>query len=159
MVYPLLSYVQIRVSVIVSLGYRFSIAGLWSLGVTLEVGLLVFLYPTVIPFPVVGGFVLWFLLLLVGRTWTNLSYSAVSIFVVLAIVGPRACHSLGVAWFLDPYGVYCILLWFGSVSLSLDLGFEFRPLLCWLSISGLGFQFRWVYAVDWPDLFPESLSL
>jgi len=109
-VYPLLSYVQIRVSVIVSLGYRFSIAGLWSLGVTLEVGLLVFLYPTVIPFPVVGGFVLWFLLLLVGRTWTNLSYSAVSIFVVLAIVGPRACHSLGVAWFLDPYGVYCILL-------------------------------------------------
>ena len=60
MVYPLLSYVQIRVSVILSLGFRFSLAGPRSLGVALEVGRLVFLYPTVTPSPVIGGFVLWF---------------------------------------------------------------------------------------------------
>ena len=60
MVYPLLSYVQIRVSVILSLGYRFSLAGPRSLGVALEVGRLVFLYLAVIPLLVVGGFVLWF---------------------------------------------------------------------------------------------------
>ena len=76
----------------------------------------------------------------------------------LACVGPRALQILGVAFLFSPCGVYFILLQFGLVSLRSDLGFEFRPLLSWLSISGLGFQFRWVCC--WFDLFTSrSLSL
>ena len=66
---PLLSYAQIRVSVLLSLGYRFSIAGLGSLGVTLEVGRFGLLLPSRVSFICCWGFVPWFLSLLCG---TNL---------------------------------------------------------------------------------------
>lgn len=154
-----LSYVQIRVFVTLSLGFRFSLAGPRSLGVALEVGCLVFLYPTVIPLPVVRGLCPGFFLPSVWRTSTNQFWSAISILLLLAIVGPRAFYSLGVAFFTDPCGVYYILLQFGSVSLSLDLGCEFRPLLFWLSIFGLGFPVSLGMLLGWPVHFSKSLSL
>ena len=160
MIWSLLSYVRIRVSVILSLGIRFSLAGSRSLGVALEVCRLVFLHPAVISCLSLG--VPWsgFDFSSVWRTWTNQPLVCISIYLVLFVVEPRACQSLGVAWFTDPCGICYILLWFGSVSLSLDLGFEFHPLLCWLSISGLGFQFRWVYAVVLTWSLPRvSLSI
>ena len=110
MICPLLSYAQIRVSVLLSLGYRFSIAGLGSLGVALEVGRFGLPYPAVVPSFVVGGLCLGFSLSCVGRTWTNQSLVCISISFVLFIVEPRACHSLGVAWFTDPCGICYLLL-------------------------------------------------
>ena len=135
-----------------------SLAGPRSLGVALEVCRLVFLHPAVISLLLVGGSLVWFLYLLSVTNLDEPSWSAVSICCWLACVGPRALQSLGVAFLFSPCGVYFILLQFGSVSLRSDLGFEFRPLLSWLSISGLGFQFRWVSC--WFDLSTSrSLSL
>ena len=58
---------------LLSLGYRFSIAGLGSLGVALEVGRFGLPYPAVVPSFVVGGLCPGFSFSCVGRTWTNLS--------------------------------------------------------------------------------------
>ena len=69
------------------------------------------------------------------------------IYLLLVVVEPRACQSLGAAWFYDPCGICYPLLRFGSVSLSIELGFVFRPPLMLVIDSGLGYQFRWVYAV------------
>ena len=60
MVYPLLSYAQIRVSVLLSLGYRFSIVGPRSLGVALEVGRFGLPLPSGDSFTCCWGFVPWF---------------------------------------------------------------------------------------------------
>ena len=116
--YPLLSYVQIRVSVILSLGYRFSLAGPRSLGVALEVGHLVFLYPAMIPLPVVGGLCLGFFLPSVWRTWTNLpglQYRFVVGWLVWAQSTPELGRSFP-SWFL-----WCILhpppVWFSFVEI------------------------------------------
>ena len=77
----------------------------------------------------------------------------------LACVGPRALHSLGVAFPFNPCGVFFTLLQFGSVSLRSDLGFEFRPLQTWISIFWLGFQFS-LGELCWFDLsISRSLSL
>ena len=155
----LLSYVQIRVSVILSLGYRFSLPGPRSLGVALEVGRLVFLYPAMIPLPVVEGLCPGFFLPWGWRTWTNQSLVCISIFFVLVIVEPRACQSLGVAWFIDPCGICYHPLWFGSVSLSLDLGFEFRPPLVLVIDFWFGIPVS-LGVCSWFDLMSSrSLSL
>ena len=80
-----------------------------------------------VPSFVVGGLCPGFSLFYVGRTWTTQSLVCISISFVLVIVEPRACQRLGIAWFADPCGISYLLLWFGSVSLSIELGFEFRP--------------------------------
>ena len=74
-------------------------------------------------------------------------------------MGPRALHSLGVAFLFSPCGVYFILLQFGSVSLRSDLGFEFRPLLSWISIFWFGVLVS-LGELSWFDLSTSrSLSL
>ena len=143
---------------ILSLGFRFSLARPRSLGVALEVCHLVFLYPVVIFLSVVGGFLLWFLPLLSVTNLDEPYWSAVSICCWLACVGPRALQSLGVAFRLGSCGVYFILQ-FGSVSLRSDLGFEFRPLLSWLSIFWFGVPVSLGELLVRPVHFPESLSL
>ena len=85
--------------------------------------------------------------------------SVVSILLLLAIVGPRALHSLAVAFLIHPCGVYFTLLQFGSVSLRSNLGFEFRPLLFWLSIFWFGVPVS-LGELSWFDLSTSwSLSL
>ena len=77
----------------------------------------------------------------------------------LACVGPKALQSLGVAFLFSPCGVYFILLQFGSVSLRSDLGFEFRPLLSWISIFWFGVPVS-LGELCWFDLSTSrSLSL
>ena len=108
---------------------------------------------------VVGGFEPWFLSFLNVTNLGELLVSAVSIFLWLACVGPRALHSLGIAFPFIPCGVFFTLLQFGSVSLRSDLGFEFRPLQTWISIFWLGFQFS-LGELCWFDLsISRSLSL
>ena len=66
---------------------------------------------------------------------------------------------MGVAFLFSACGVYFILLQFGSVSLRSDLGFEFRPLLSWLSIFWFGIPVS-LGELSWFDLSTSwSLSL
>ena len=95
MVYPLLSYAQIRVSVLLSLGYRFSIAGLGSLGVALEVGRFGLLIPSLVPSSAVGGLCPGFSLSCVGRTWTNLSPGLHIDLLLVACCGAQSMPELG----------------------------------------------------------------
>ena len=105
------------------------------------------------------GFYPWFLSFLSVTNLGELLLSAVSICLWLASVGPKALHSLGVAFPVIPCGVFFTLLQFGSVSLRSDLGFEFRPLQTWISIFWLGFQFS-LGELCWFDLsISRSLSL
>ena len=74
-------------------------------------------------------------------------------------MGPRALHSLGVAFPFSPCGVFFTLLQFGSVSLRSNLGFEFCPLLSWLSIFWFGVPVS-LGELSWFDLSTSrSLSL
>ena len=105
------------------------------------------------------GFVPWFLSFFSVTNLDEPFWSVVSILLWLACVGPRALHSLGVAFPFSPCGVFFTLLQFGLVSLRFDLGFEFRPLQTWISIFWLGFQFS-LGELCWFDLsISWSLSL
>ena len=91
MVYPLLSYAQIRVSVLLSLGYRFSIAGLGSLGVALEVGRFGLPLPSRGSFICCWGFVPWFLSLLCV---TNLDEPVFGLHIDFLCVGHYGAQSM-----------------------------------------------------------------
>ena len=107
----------------------------------------------------IGGSLVWFLYLFSVTNLDEPVWSAVSILLLLAIVGPKALHSLGVAFLIYPCGVYFTVLQFGSVSLRYDLGFEFRPLLSWLSIFWFGVPVS-LGELSWSDLSTSrSLSL
>ena len=117
MVYPLLSYAQIRVSVLLSLGYRFSIAGLGSLGVALEVGRFGLSLPSRGSFICCWGFVPWFLSLLCG---TNLDEPVFGLHIDLPCIvhcGAQSMPELGrslVYWSLW-YMLPSPLIWFSFI--------------------------------------------
>ena len=104
-------------------GIDLSLAGLWRLGVALVDGRLVSSHPAVHILACRWGFYPWLLSFLSVTNLGELLLSAVSTFLWLACVGPRACHSLGVAFLSISLGVYYPHLQFGSVSLRSDLGF------------------------------------
>ena len=104
-------------------GFSLSLAGPWSLGIALDDGHLVTSHPAILILACHWGFVPWFLSFLSVTNLGELLLSAVSIYLWLACVGPRALHSLGVAFLSIPCGVYYPHLQFGSISLRSDLGF------------------------------------
>ena len=136
-----------------------SLAGPWRLGVALDDGRLVTSHPAVLILARRWGFEPWFLSFLSVTNLDKLLWSVVSILLWLACVGPRALHSLGIAFPFSPCGVFSTLLQFGSVSLRSDLGFEFCPLQSWISIFWLWFHFL-LGELCWFDLsISQSLSL
>ena len=160
MICPLLSYAQIRVSVLLSLGYRFSTCRSWELGRSFGSGSFWSPHTQPCSFICCWGFVPWFLSLLCG---TNLDEPVFGLHIDLPCVvhcGAQSMPELGrslVYWSLW-YMLPSPLIWFSFVEYWSRVWVS-PPLWCWLSISGLGCQFHWVYAVGWPDLFLESLSL
>ena len=124
-----------------------SLAGPCRLGIALDDGRLVTSHPAVLILACRWGFEPWFLSFLSVTNLGELLLSAVSIYLWLACVGPRALHSLGVAFPFISCGVFYPHLQFGSVSLRSDLGFVSFVPKPWISFFWLGFQFRWVSCV------------
>ena len=104
-------------------GFDLSLAGPWRLGVALDDGRLVTSHPAVLILACRWGFEPWFLSFLSVTNLGEFLLSAVSIYLWLACVGPRALHSLGVSFLSISLGVYYPHLQFVSVSLRSDLGF------------------------------------
>ena len=117
MVYPLLSYAQIRVSVPLSLGYRFSICRSWELGRSFGSGSFWSPHTQPCSFICCWGFVPWFSLSCVGRTWTNLSPGLHIDLLLVACCGAQSMLEVGrslVYWSLW-YMLPPPLIWFSFV--------------------------------------------
>ena len=141
-------------------GFDLSLAGPWRLGIALDDGRLVSSHPAVLILACRWGFEPWFLSFLSVTNLGELLLSAVSTFLWLACVGPRARHSLGVAFLSISLGVYYPHLQFGSVLLRSDLGFWVSFPQPWIFFFWLGFQFRWVSCVGLTCPSPRvSLSI
>ena len=82
-----------------------SLAGPWRLGVALDDGRLVSSHPAALILACGWGFKAWFLSFLSVTNLGELLLFAVSIFLGLACVGPRALHSLGIVILTTPLGV------------------------------------------------------
>ena len=104
-------------------GFDLSLAGPWRLGVALDDGRLVSPHPAVLILACHWGFDPWFMFFLSVTNLGELLLSTVLTSCDWLVLGPRACHSLGVAFLSISLDVYNPHLQFGSVSLRSDLGF------------------------------------
>ena len=135
MVYPLLSYAQIRVSVPLSLGYRFTICRSWELGRSFGSGSFWSPHTQPCSFICCWGFVPWFSLSWVGRTWTNLSPGLHIDLLLVACCGAQSMPELGhslVLWSLW-YMLPSPMIWFSFV--------EYWVRVCISPPSCVGYRF------------------